>query len=391
MKNKHGFTLIEIIICISLIILIFGASIFGIKIINKNITNKELSKVANKIYNAANVYIESKTESKKQLYNKNNAVIIPLNVLQNEGYITLDNINIDDHYVLSVLGSEKKEAACIETTTIGTWEITNDKEIYLCTNIDVSIPINELLTKINAIENKFNGYVKINDYNLKISEIEQRLTDLEKKSSSNIITKLTSDDGEYFARGKNPNNYVRIKNGATNTTWRIVEISNNDVYIIATNKNLLLNSTDIDSLNPKPFYYNLIEKGNYVRETFGNSGTRGLDVGQITFTESLVGKLSYTSLLNATTVTGNYIIDLFKTILKDTENEISLNFEYSSSKDGCVEPSGYINSGYLRDTCDNIKVLPLVKLKTCVKLIDNTSCTSDGSSSCPYLIDNSSC
>ena len=63
--NKRGFTLIEIIICLVLIVGIGTASIFGIRTINNNITRKELTEIQDKIYEAVNIYIETKAESKK--------------------------------------------------------------------------------------------------------------------------------------------------------------------------------------------------------------------------------------------------------------------------------------------------------------------------------------
>ena len=134
MKNKKGFTLIEIIMCIVLIVVIGTASFFGVKTIRKNIKYNKLEDFSELILNAVSIYIENNAEAKEQLYSSKNGVLVPLNVLKNEGLIDFLDIEItDEDYVITMLGSSSSSGACIDTTTIGSWEDGN-KTIYLCTD-----------------------------------------------------------------------------------------------------------------------------------------------------------------------------------------------------------------------------------------------------------------
>ena len=141
MKNKKGFTLIEIIICISLIVVIGTASFFGIKIIRKNILVDKLEKINDKILSAAEVYIETNKETYNQLYKKKNGVVIPLNVLVNEGLLSLENTDlkqtdIEDEYVITALTSSTPSSTsdCIDIRTSTSWMTTSTAPIYICTN-----------------------------------------------------------------------------------------------------------------------------------------------------------------------------------------------------------------------------------------------------------------
>ena len=72
MKSKKGFTLIEIIICVALIAIIGTAGFFGVKAINKKIRVKELKQISEKALLAAEVFLETDTESYNQLYKNHN-------------------------------------------------------------------------------------------------------------------------------------------------------------------------------------------------------------------------------------------------------------------------------------------------------------------------------
>lgn len=132
--KKKGFTLIEIIISISVITLIGVASIVGVRLVNKSIKNNKLEDISDKIKEAVSVYVETNENVKQQLYSNNNGIYVPLNVLKNEGLIDFQDIKITDKdYVLTMLGSSSSDGACVDTTTIGSWEDGN-KTIYLCTD-----------------------------------------------------------------------------------------------------------------------------------------------------------------------------------------------------------------------------------------------------------------
>ena len=134
--NKKGFTIIEIIICISLLVVIGVGSFISIRVVNNKIKNDKLEKIQDRIMNAVEVYIDNNKTVKNQLYDNRNGVVIPLNTLQNEGLIDLKGIinKKDDDYVVAVLGNEKP-GECISPYIKGSWQINSSTSpIYICTN-----------------------------------------------------------------------------------------------------------------------------------------------------------------------------------------------------------------------------------------------------------------
>ena len=140
--KKRGFTLIEIIICILLLAVIGTASLMGIRLINKNIKIDKLEKITDRVLKAAEIYIETNKETYNQLYKKKNGVVIPLNVLVNEGLLdlsgtTLEKKDIKDEYVISALATTtptSSSSGCVDITTNASWNLSSDNPIYICTN-----------------------------------------------------------------------------------------------------------------------------------------------------------------------------------------------------------------------------------------------------------------
>ena len=137
MKNKKGFTLIEIIICIALIAIIGTTSVFGIKTIKNNIRIDKLEQITEKALVAAKVYIESNKETYNQLYTQKNGVVIPIKLLVNEGLLRLDNTDLTDNdieneYVISALSSTTPNSDCTEINETTSW--SSESPIYLCIN-----------------------------------------------------------------------------------------------------------------------------------------------------------------------------------------------------------------------------------------------------------------
>lgn len=114
MNNKKGFTLIEIIVSILLIVLIAG-SVIGITLTNKNKKEEKIEEVTRKIQEAAGVYLainkEIDSTIEQNILNGGSGYVIPLKTLIDEGYIgdnhikTLEDngvkINIDKDYMLA--------------------------------------------------------------------------------------------------------------------------------------------------------------------------------------------------------------------------------------------------------------------------------------------------
>lgn len=153
MKSKRGFTLIEIIICVALIAIIGTASFFGVKAINKKIRVKELKQISEKALAAAEVFLETDTESYNQLHKNQNGVIIPLKMLVNKGLLSLDNTDltmdkIEDEYVMTMLSGSPGSSGCVDVRSVTSWDESMNQPIYICTKSDGSSSI----TTINASE-----------------------------------------------------------------------------------------------------------------------------------------------------------------------------------------------------------------------------------------------
>lgn len=199
--RKKGFTLVEIIVCISLIAIIGVSSFFGVKFVRKSIIIDNLEKINDKILAAAEVYIETNEETYNQLYNEKNGVVIPLNVLINDGLLSLENTNlkqsdIEDEYVITALTNSTQSSTnnCIDIRTETSWKNTSSAPIYICTDSNG----NSNLSIIN----------------------------------SNEVGNLNNVSREpYYFRGAFVNNYVKLKNG-DGTKYRIMYVDTDDSLVL---------------------------------------------------------------------------------------------------------------------------------------------------------------
>ena len=223
MMNKKGFTIIEIIVCISLIVVIGIGSFVGIRLVDKHIKITKLSQMTNKILEATNVYLETDKEAKQELYNNKNGIIIPVKKLVNEGLVDLKNIKLNDKtdYVIALLGNEEELDKCTGVYTATQWDFGSGKTIYICTD---------------------------------------------KKGNSNLATidptkysnKTYASNEPYYFRGIVQNNYVIFKNSGIecNETkldnyessisyyFRIYYIDRNDDIIVVSKNNLFSKCKD---------------------------------------------------------------------------------------------------------------------------------------------------
>lgn len=228
MKNKRGFTLIEIIIVITLIIIIGVGSFIGIQLINKKNIINNLEQITEKALLAAEVYIETNKQSYDQLYNNKNGVVMPIQMLINEGLLSLDGTNIiesqiTDHYVITYLNNSGEN--CDEVTSQVSW---SNQPIFLC---------------LTSVSNESE----------KVADLENRIEKLE--------TYLNQK--EYVFKGSNPNNYVEFAvnsdssklayfpNDGDKNLWRIysytgMDIENNTANLVLTyNKPIISNNVKL--------------------------------------------------------------------------------------------------------------------------------------------------
>ena len=222
--KKRGFTLTEIIICMAMLAIISVGSVVGINLVNKNLVKKGLEQITDKAIKATQVYIETNNDAQNQIYEKQNALYLPIKVLVNEGLLSLKGTNLSEkdiknQYTITALSTPTgNKEDCVDISTKTSW--ADSKAIYICT------------------------YNKANDGN----------------DSSNII----GDINEYIAKGANPNNwikfdelYCRIARGSSRedkcgyegeptdyrgqkeSYFRILNIRNNEIEIIFTDTNYI--------------------------------------------------------------------------------------------------------------------------------------------------------
>lgn len=253
MKNKKGFTLIEIIVSLTLIALIVTISIV---LVNKN-SKKEYSEITKNIIRAASVYIATEKDDNGNTYEYGithgaKGAQISVKTLYDKGYIdestlkTLEtNYKIveDKTYLIQVTNSIKKkdDAECKSSGLNYTvnWEKTSDT-VYLC-------PYDE-----NKITETASFY------------------DLQKcPSDSDATNKFCyySKDNKYYYVDKVDNNYVAFgKDGDTNALWRILYIDKeNNVVKLVYDKRI---SSDTQNPNSKTIGSMFTYPGDY-EQSFG--------------------------------------------------------------------------------------------------------------------------
>lgn len=234
--DKKGFTLIEIIIAISLIILISVGSFIGIKLQNNN----DNDKINDIILNAATLYANNEKDEKGQTYieavnSYAKGAKIPLSVLVNKGYLeekykkTIEekyknkNSNNKSLYVLLALEEDYCETGATYTLS---WTMDiNDSVVYLCDthkNPD-SLKVTEVpkirvdLSKVAVSENYYNNATE--EQKEYLTKDENGLYIYYNESTQRIYN--------YF-RGAVTNNYIKLgsytdSSGNKNDLyWRIV-------------------------------------------------------------------------------------------------------------------------------------------------------------------------
>ncbi len=93
MKNKKGFTLVEMLAVVTILALATSSSIINIQKISKESKEKRYNDVINEIVMATDVYINNNDALRKSILNNNTKVCTRIYTLQNEGYINSDIIN----------------------------------------------------------------------------------------------------------------------------------------------------------------------------------------------------------------------------------------------------------------------------------------------------------
>lgn len=92
--NKKGFTLIEILIVISLLAIITTSSFIAFRSVNENSKNNDYTRIVEEFKTTAEVYVDKNEELRKNIYNKEiNYYDVTLNMLLKDGLIENDIVN----------------------------------------------------------------------------------------------------------------------------------------------------------------------------------------------------------------------------------------------------------------------------------------------------------
>ena len=231
--NKHGFTLIEIIIVIALISIIGVGSVVGVKTIQKN--KSELTEITNRIIESASVYIENEKDTNGNYYinginEGGQGLILPLDTLYDEGYIKENDYN----YVIKKISNEKRYVVIGYKTEdeCKTGGITidvnwNDKEVvttplYLCSYTKQSEG-----KETSVIE--MSGLVELSKTAVSKEFLTSQtgdITNLTDKSGIFLLQNHDSSKEYQYYRGAVNNNYVKFgrNNNNSDLYWRILWI-----------------------------------------------------------------------------------------------------------------------------------------------------------------------
>ena len=112
-------------------------SIVGINLVNKSLVKKGLEQITDKAIKATQVYIETNNDAQNQIYEKQNALYLPIKVLVNEGLLSLKGTNLSDKdiknkYTITALSTPTgNEEDCVDISTKTSWDAS--KAIYICT------------------------------------------------------------------------------------------------------------------------------------------------------------------------------------------------------------------------------------------------------------------
>ena len=214
---KKGYTLVEIIAVIAILAIVSVASVVGIKIYNNNNTITALNEMEDQIYEAANVYLETNKKANENLYTKKNGVVIPLTVLQNEGLIDFQGIDISNKYVVAALGTKlfednteddtsEESDDCMGAEIVNSWNHDETKTIFLCGQKQYDDQINDLYNKIKSLK----------DTSVIINETIINYINEQTEEQQNLPTKRT------YYTGRNVKNYVKYTKSGKNYTFRIL-------------------------------------------------------------------------------------------------------------------------------------------------------------------------
>lgn len=261
--NKKAFTLLEIIITISIISLVSVSFIVGINFINKKKLDKQIEKISKTFDNALNVYLSEHSEIYENLSDNVEGAVITLDLLKNEGLIKDKIIDPktnsaydykNNYYVLSdavLLKTQDEiekngENECngrVEISVFRSWtDISNEASnsvIYICPKSSSS----ENDSKNKELEDR-------------VSKLETMLQKVNMGGNNYVIFNVNSDPTKLAYFNENEN----IKD-----LWRIVSNNDKSTFTLMYNQNI---KTNYNSMFPKVSEFEILSDKEY---DFGTS------------------------------------------------------------------------------------------------------------------------
>lgn len=220
MKNKRGFTLIEILIVISIVAVV---TISSLALVNKSMENskeRSLEQLYNKIELAAETYLNKNDYLLQNLYNSREPICTKIYTLQNSSLL---DFNIKNPVTNETING----SSCVYTYIDDNgYVVTTFRDEVITSNAKTLA--NKILEDNGIIDNNNNGIIDEDegnsDQNIDFSTTHQEsglfhTSDLSK-----------TEDGKrvYYFRGDVSNNYVRFARtigSSSPALWRIVRIN----------------------------------------------------------------------------------------------------------------------------------------------------------------------
>ena len=216
MKNKKGFTLIEIIVCLVLISLIATISIVTI-VKNKN---NDKDKIIKNVLSAADVYYSMNSDIKNKLKENYGYLVITIDELKNMGML-------DKNFKIPELSDEEKregksydKMVIVDKGTINNFMLLSNDDDALLGYIDYIYPYEKNTPTILPIES-----VSIENFEGENFKCDSGLDNGIQYINENYeVTNITDYNCEYYKYDEDKDNYVGDKiNKISNNSTKDIE------------------------------------------------------------------------------------------------------------------------------------------------------------------------
>jgi len=241
---KKGFTIIEIIISIG-IILVVGTSVVFFTI-NKKDEKKELT---NRILTAANLYLDVEIDDNGNTYRSGinlggQGVVIPVKDLVDAGYVTSEDYELLSNSNAKVIAGYFEENECNEgeISLEASWLDDIDKTMYICSKTsnggdpiykkDIMKDMLDFYGGESKIFTDNNIYRDDYDY-VEVWEADNGEAFMSEPIHKGILKRTEEDEEIYYFRGNVKNNYIKLS--TFGELFRIVSFNEKSIKLISEN------------------------------------------------------------------------------------------------------------------------------------------------------------